>query len=97
LVENEGDIPATFTFTAPTGAKVNEIKVVQDSTTLTTIKADGITEWNSKTGIVKCGEDAISYTGDGLVEIPLGLCTFVITSGAGATGEVNLEFYNWYY
>jgi hypothetical protein len=97
LVENEGDIPATFTFTAPVDAKINEIKVVQDATTLTTIKADSITEWNSKTGIIKSGVDAISYTGDGLVKIPLGLCTFVVTSGTGATGDVNIEFYNWYY
>ena len=92
-VENEGDIPTTFVVTAREGAKISEIVIKQDETKITTISGVDITEWNSKTGIIKSGDKPISYTGNGLVQLPLDLVDFVIKG----TGTVEIEFNNWYY
>jgi hypothetical protein len=87
-VENEGDIPTTFVLKAPDSAKITKIEIKQDDTSIATIEAENITEWDSKTGIVKSGDNAIYYTGDGLAQIPLDLCTFKITSASDANGYV---------
>lgn len=97
IVENEGDIPTTFVLEASGDPKVIKIEIKQGDTPIATIEAENITGWDSKTGIVKSGDNAIYYTGDGLAQIPLGLCTFKITSISEATGDVQIEFYNQYY
>ena len=96
-VENEGDIPATFVLTASTGTTISQIDIYQDNTATptTTIKGTNITEWDSKTGIIKSGTNVIDYTGNGLISLPLDLTKFVITATSG--GTVTIEFYNWYY
>lgn len=95
VVENRGDIPTSFVFSA-SEATINEIVVKQGDETLTTISINGedyITHWDSKTGIIQCNDNTISYSGNGLIQIPLDLVTFEIKG----TGTATIEFYNWYY
>lgn len=97
-VENEGDIPTTFVFKAPIGAKVNKIEVIQDTIKLATIEGANITKWDSKTGIIESDGEIISYTGNGLIQIPLDLTEFKIYSSTDASSStVTIEYYNWYY
>lgn len=83
--ENEGDIPAHFIFTSD---GVDSITVGSN-----TITGTNITYWNSKTGIVKNGENVIEYSGNGIAMLPLGWTN--CTTTAGKNGAI--EFYNWYY
>ena len=90
---NSGDIPAHFVFEAIADLEVSEIELGD-----TVIKGTNITYWDSKTGIVKSGNDIISYTGDGLYQIPVGGIAAKLTykqtiDPSGAT----FKYYNWYY
>ena len=102
-VENEGDIPAYFTFTSTIGVSkidIDEINEEDLPTDKTYIEGNNIDYWDSKTGIVKSQENTINYTGDGLLLLPIGLSKIVITHGKQDTTIKNafqIKFYNWYY
>lgn len=90
---NIGDIPSHFIFSAPSNLEVSKIKFGSIE-----IIGEKITSWDSKTGIIKSESDVISYTGDGLYQIPVGGVNVEIThkSTTNAT-SAKFEYYNWYY
>lgn len=90
---NSGDIPAHFVFEANEDLEVSQIEVGP-----TVIQGTNITYWNSKTGIIKSDDEIISYTGDGLYQIPVGGVTAKLTYKTGANpSSATFTYYNWYY
>lgn len=90
---NSGDIPANFVFEANANLEVSQIEVGS-----TVIQGTNITYWNSKTGIIKSDDEIISYTGDGLYQIPVGGVTAKLTYKTGANpSSATFKYYNWYY
>lgn len=90
---NIGDIPAHFIFSANPELEVSKIKFGSIE-----ISGKDITDWNSKIGIIKSDGTIISYTGDGLYQIPVNGVTVEITHKLtdNATSAM-FEYYNWYY
>lgn len=82
-----GDIPSYFVWSADTGTSVNSITIADN-----TITGTDITYWDSRTGIVKSGNAIISYTGNGVVTIPIGGKISADENAGGTT-----TCYNWYY
>lgn len=104
-VQNSGDIPTFFDFEVTgEGANVSkiEIKNKDSGKTLCLIQGENITSWNSKTGIIKSGDNTISYTGNGLFLIPPVLQEKIevsVTHAKKTARELvfTMSFYNWYY
>ena len=90
---NIGDIPSHFIFSAPLNLNVSKITFGPIE-----IIGEKITFWDSKTGIIKSGSDIISYTGDGLYQIPVGGIDVQITHNSILdASNIQFEYYNWYY
>ena len=84
-ITNNGELPTHFIFTSDGVASV----MINGNT----ISGSGITEWNSKTGIVKNGSDVIEYTGNGIMTLPVD--TVSGTTEKGKNGKIS--FYEQYY
>jgi hypothetical protein len=96
-LNNDGDIPAHFTFSAEAGAEVSKLQF-NSNNNIVTIEGKDVANWDSKTGIVKNSVgDMISYTGDGLYKIPVGSTTVTITYKPILNKTLTLKYYNWYY
>lgn len=96
-LSNIGDIPAHFVFEAQEETKISKL-VFGSGDSAVTIEGENITYWNSKTGIIKSEDKIISYSGDGLYNIPVNGITLTITHlSSSATRNIYIKYYNWYY
>jgi hypothetical protein len=91
-VTNSGNIPNHFELKSE--APLSQIKIGNIA-----IKGSGITYWNSKTGIIKSGDEVINYTGDGTYTIPAGATvTFECTHDTGNNGKkIFVYCHGWHY
>ena len=93
FLTNIGDIPAHFIFSDESDLKVSKIKFGSIE-----ISGKDITYWDSKTGIVKSGDQIIPYTGDGLYQIPVdGVNVEITHKSTTDASSAKFEYYNWYY
>lgn len=97
-INNAGDIPTTFTISASAGATISQIDITNSDDTITLVPAEdsGVTTYNSKTGIMtNQDEDIKSYSGNGVISLPLGETTIEITGTSNKAYTITHD--NWYY
>ena len=96
-IENEGDIPTFITFTTETGVSQIGLKPIEVIVPIIETEDDSITYWDSKTGVVKSGNDLIKHQGDGAFLLPVGTTTIAIKNTKNTQSVFKIKFYNWYY
>ena len=87
---NGGDLPTHIKITATDGnfSQVSLPDII--------INGVEITSWDSKTGIAKNENgQLVSYSGDGLYQLPVGNTNITITGTAGT--KITIEYYQQYY
>lgn len=99
-IDNIGDIPTHFVFSSTVDG-ISKIQWEDDKDqVLCTIEGTNIRTWDSKTGIIKDSSNIISYTGDGLFNIPVGTDYKIIITHSAQKPIKNtftIQYYNWYY
>lgn len=96
-LSNNGDIPSHFVFEVKGEAEISKL-VFEAEESITTIEGEKITYWDSKTGIIKSGNEIIAYTGNGLHHIPVDGENLTITYKESTIDQsAYIKYYNWYY
>ena len=104
-LSNQGDIPTWFEFSSTNDVNISKIELYSSGqggeefgTVCCTIEGTNITYWSSKTGIVKSGDNIITYTGDGLFKVDVNKSHSIkIYHKNNTNSTFTFQYNHWYY